>query len=406
MKRSTISYLLLAAVFSFCYSPASAQQSPLTTRSFVPLPQVLGMGDAAVTLPTQQSAFFYNPAHAAQNKFHVTIVGVQLSASNTFPDQISFFKDELQPAIDEGIDNLDNDRLKTLYDQTLEIGRQSTFLNLNVLAPAVSFRAGPVGVGLGVFGSSAITYRFPDGGGGLPQVQMVAMADAMAVGSAGVSLDQFGVSGLSVGVTAKYTQRYATLKNKPLDAISSEEAFDLYVANRASADLGFMYEVPLLGKLPGKLHVGLTLYDILGAPFAFEHDQTLQGTSTQATIDADIDAANTLLAVEPSFRFGVGYTLPQIPGGLVKESGVSIDYVGNQRPDINQAFFAHLRVGAQVKIKVLSVRAGLHQGYPTVGGGLSLGFMDLDYAYFGVEQGRYPGQLPSWHHAAQLRFGL
>lgn len=399
-------HLLLLLFLTIFAVPALAQQQLPATRSFVPLPNSLAMGDAVVALPMQQSAFFFNPAHAAYAKFHITIAGVRVGASSTLPDQISFFKDDLQPAVDEGIDNLDNERLKSLYDQTLAIGRQSTFLDVDVLAPSAGFHIGPVGVGVGIFGSSTIGYRFPDGGGGLPLVQVTAMADAMAVGTAGLNLTKFGVTGLSVGITAKYTQRYVTLKNKPLDAISSEEPFDLLSANRASVDLGFMYELPFLNKLPGNFQLGLALYDIAGAPFDFSHESTLQGESTAESIEQDIEAANTVFEVQPSFRFGVGYTLPKLPGGLLDETGITLDYVGTQNPALDQAFFAHLRVGAQARVKFFSLRAGLNQGYPTVGGGLSLGFVDIDYAYYGVEQGRYPGQLPSWHHAAQLRFGF
>ncbi len=387
-------------------SPVLAQHELLSTRSQVALPQTLGMGDAVVALPMQQSAFFYNPAHAAHAKLHVTIAGLQLSASSTVLDQLSYYKDDLQPALDEGIENLDSERLKSLYDRTLEVGRQTTFLNLNVLAPSAGFHIGPVGVGVGIFGSSTFAYRFPDGGGGLPLVQITGVADAMVVGSAGMSLSRFGVSGLSAGITAKYTRRYASLKSKPLDALSDNEPFDLLVANRTSVDLGFLYELPLLNKIPGKMHVGLAVYDIVGSNFDFAHESTIQGTSSPEAILQDIASANTFFEVQPSFRLGVGYTLPKLPLKLIDESGVMLDYVGSQSPHFDQAFFSHLRIGAQVKAKMVSLRAGLNQGYPTIGAGVSLGFMDLDYAYYGMEQGRYPGQLPSWHHAAQLRFGF
>lgn len=403
MKRF-LPLVLFGALFFI--SPALAQHELLSTRSRVSLPQTLGMGDAVVALPLQQSGFFYNPAHTAHSKLFLTVAGVQVSASSTVFDQVSFFKNELQPALDEGIENLDSERLKSLYDQTLAIGRQTTFMHLDVLAPAAGFHLGPVGVGVGIFGSSTVAYRFPDGGGGLPLVQVTAVADAMAVASAGMSLTKFGVTGFSFGITGKYTQRYASLKSKPLDTISEEEPFDLLVANRTSVDVGFLYELPLLKKIPGKVQVGLALYDIAGSKFEFEHQQTLQGVSTPAATLQDIAAANTFFNTSPSFRLGVGYTLPKLPLKLIDESGVSIDYVGSESPHFDQAFFAHLRVGAQVRIKVLSLRAGLNQGYPTAGGGLSLGFMDLDYAFYGMEQGRYPGQLPSWHHTFQLRFGL
>ncbi len=402
MKRFV---LLLSLLLLPCLT-ASAQQKPATTRSFAPDIGVLGMGNAVVALPMRGGAFFFNPAHAAHAKRHITFVGVQLSASNSLPDQINFFRDELEPAIDEGIDNLDSERLNALYDQTLAIGQKATRLNVTALAPSAGFKFGPVGVGLGFFGNANVSYRFPDGGGGLPLVQFTGMADAMAVGSAGVDLSKFGVSGLTVGLTAKYTQRFATFKNKPLDAISDTEPFALLSANRVSADIGFLYKLPLVNKLPGTINVGLALYDVAGNDFNFSHEGDLQGTSDPVTLAQDIEVANTFFAVEPSFRLGVGYTLPKIPGGLLDETGFTLDYAGGGNLPTDQAFLAHISMGASVRIKVLSARAGLNQGYPTVGAGLHLAVFHLEYAYYGVENGRYPGQLPGWHHAAQIRFGL
>lgn len=402
MKRFAFILLLLLCPFF----TAVGQQKPATTRAFAPDIGVLGMGNAIVALPTRGGAFFFNPAHAAHAKRHITFVGLQLSATSTLPDQISFFKDDLQPAIDEGIDNLDSERLNALYNQTLAIGQKTTRINATALAPSAGFRLGPVGVGVGFFGTSNFSYRFPDGGGGLPLVQVTGVADAMAVGSAGIDLSRFGVSGLTVGLTAKFTQRYTTFKNKPLDAISSTEPFALLSANRFSADLGFLYELPLVNKLPGTINVGLALYDIAGNPFDFAHEGDLQGTSDTAALEQDIALANALFAVEPSFRLGVGYTLPKIPGGLLDETGFTLDYAGGKDLPTEQAFLAHISMGASVRVKVVSVRAGLNQGYPTVGAGLHLAVFHLEYAYYGVENGRYPGQLPSWHHAAQIRFGL
>ncbi len=321
MKRFA---LLLSLLLLPCFV-ASAQQKPATTRAFAPDIGVLGMGNAVVALPTRGGAFFFNPAHAAHAKRHITFVGLQLAASSTLPDQVSFFKDELQPAIDEGIDNLDSERLNSLYDQTLAIGQKTTRINATALAPSAGFKAGPVGVGIGFFGNSSISYRFPDGGGGLPLVQVPGMADAMAVGSAGIDLSRFGVSGLTVGLTAKYTKRYATFKNKPLDAISDTEPFALLSANRVSADIGFLYKLPLVNKLPGTVNVGLALYDVAGNPFDFAHEGDLQGTSDATSLAQDIGLANTFFGIEPSFRLGVGYTLPKLPGGLLDETGFTID---------------------------------------------------------------------------------
>ena len=404
-RRRLISTIILLIV-GLQVSPLLAQNYRINTRSIVQLPSAQGMGDALVALPVQQSAFFYNPAHGAHSPFHLTVIGVRASMSNNVSDQIRFFRDELKPAIDEGIDNLSNEELSALYSETLNIGRAYSFLHADVLAPSVGAHIGPVGLGLGIFGTSSVQYNFPDAGGGLPLVNTQLVADGMVVANAATDLSKFGIEGLSTGLTAKYTSRFASLKSKPLDAISSDEAFYLLNANRFSIDLGFQYELPLLPYFPGNFHLGLALYDIAGSDFEFSHHSTLQGDDILEDIESDIQVANEVLNVNPSFRFGLAYSLPQIPLGILDETGVTLDYIGYNNPSIDQAFFARLRLGLQAKVKVLSIRTGLNQGYPTIGGGLSLGFVDLDYAFYGREEGRYPGQLPSWHHFAQIRFGI
>ncbi|MEZ4700036.1 MAG: hypothetical protein R2834_06880 [Rhodothermales bacterium] len=404
MQRSTpVLFLLLAFAVTM---PAAGQFVPQHSRSFVAMPQALGMGDAVVALPMQQSSFFYNPAHVAKARFHLTVAGARVSVSNNLFDQVAFYRDELQPALDTGLDNLDVDELDRLYRQTLDIGRVPTMLQADVLAPSFAMHVGPIGFGLGAFGSSHVRYRLPDGGGGLPLIDMEALADAMVVGSVGIDLTPFGVKGLSAGLNGKYTRRYVTFKSRPLDVFSSDEAFALIAGNRVGVDLGVLYERPAPGLLPGNLNIGLTMYDLVGSPFAYAYDRTLQGVASAEDVADDVARANAEFAVEPSFRLGVAYSLPKLPGGLLDETGVALDYVGYSEAAVDQAFLAHIRLGVQARVKILSLRAGLNQGYPTVGGGISLGFIDLDYAYYGTEGGRYPGQLATWYHSGQIRIGL
>jgi hypothetical protein len=63
-------------------------------------------------------------------------------------------------------------------------------------------------------------------------------------------------------------------------------------------------------------------------------------------------------------------------------------------------------MGVQTTVgHAFSVRAGLNQGYTTLGAGLELPFARIDYAFFGSEQGRVPGQSASRHHRIQVSLG-
>ena len=105
-SRRRLLSLILSATLLLTVFPAFGQTSRVTSRSLIQLPGAQGMGNALVALPTQQSAFFYNPAHITHSSFHLTIVGARVSMSTNVPEQVRFFNKELKPAIDDGIDNL------------------------------------------------------------------------------------------------------------------------------------------------------------------------------------------------------------------------------------------------------------------------------------------------------------
>ena len=70
------------------------------------------------------------------------------------------------------------------------------------------------------------------------------------------------------------------------------------------------------------------------------------------------------------------------------------------------ALFQKLNLGAELKYYVLDLRAGVHQGYPTVGLGLNLRVLQFDYAYFGMEAGNQPGQIMEYSHRLGITIGV
>ena len=51
---------------------------------------------------------------------------------------------------------------------------------------------------------------------------------------------------------------------------------------------------------------------------------------------------------------------------------------------------------------MIDARAGLNQGYYTLGVGADLGFLRVDAATYGVELGVYPGQLEDRRYILQI----
>jgi len=73
-------------------------------------------------------------------------------------------------------------------------------------------------------------------------------------------------------------------------------------------------------------------------------------------------------------------------------------------------FFRKFHLGGEYDLRATEhlgfvFRTGFNQGYPTVGAGLNLKIIKLDYAFYSVEQGRFTGQDGQGQHEVQLKFG-
>lgn len=415
--RTLVSLVALLAVLVL---PVEAQNRMQTNRSFVSSPKVLGMGDAGVALASRQTSFFYNPAHIGRSAslIHINFAGVHGSISNSVVDQVEFFNNRLQPAIDTGIDNLSDAELRSLYEDTFAQGQARSSVNGQFLLPSVVIGGKGVGIGAGAFASTGFDYRIENAGLGLPQLNVVSMTDIMGVATVGIDFQKMmGFSGLAVGITGKYTRRFLTVKNKPIDAFSSDENVYFIEGRSLGFDVGVLYDVGLI-PLPGTLTLGATAYDIRASDF----DYIFYGTPADLPVIGDqIDSddfvvdpvqaekevrhANERYALSPSYRVGVAYSPPSV--GFLGSLSVAADYIGYKNSVVDQSFLAHLHVGAQMRLlRIFKVRGGLSQGYPSFGGGLGLGIIHFDYAFHGVEDGRIPGQIRNQRHSAQVRIGF
>jgi hypothetical protein len=419
MKRPWMCLPLLV-VFIVAAVPAHAQNDMQTNRSFVASPKVLGMGDAGVALASRRTSFFYNPAHIGRTAslIHINFAGVHGSISNSVVDQVEFFNNRLQPAIDTGIDNLSDSELRSLYEDAFAQGQARSSVDGQFLLPSVIVGGKGIGVGAGVFATTGFDYRIENAGLGLPQLNVVSMNDIMGVATVGVDVQKLlGMSGLAVGITGKYTRRFLTVKNKPIDAFSSDESIYVIEGRSLGFDVGVLYDVGLV-PIPGTLTLGATAYDIRASDF----DYIFYGTPADLPVigeqmdsddfavdpgeaEQEVAHANESYALSPSYRLGVAYSPPSV--GFLGSLSMAADYIGYKNPPVDQSFFAHLHMGAQLRLlRLFKVRGGISQGYPTFGAGLGLGIIHFDYAFYGVEDGRIPGQIRNQRHSAQVRIGF
>lgn len=88
-----------------------------------------------------------------------------------------------------------------------------------------------------------------------------------------------------------------------------------------------------------------------------------------------------------SLGIGTGMDLP----GLDWKLGMEYRHIGLEGEQLGKK----IHLGAELGLPFLTLRAGLHQGYPTFGTTLDLFFFRIDAASYTTETGVYPGQTPS-----------
>lgn len=391
--------------------PAQAQRYQQYARAHVESVQVLGMGGSGVALSGPETAFFYNPAHFASAdlfRTRVEILGAQAELSTKFFSDLDFFLDRVQPALEDGFEFPLSEEDRALFDDALAQGRRPTVGQAAVALPSVMVGLGPYGIGGGVFAHNTTRYRFEDNGAGVPVLDLFSQLDAIVALGGGMRVPG---SNLSAGLTGKYVRRYIGYKNKDFLAIDPDDE-QLYVINGStvSFDLGLQYE-DAVASLPGSLDLGLAVYDLVGGGFEYDLYDSIDFTGSGSENTREVE--RVLADFEdrdgsPSFRLGAAYRVPALVAlsGL-QDVSVALDYLSTSTSESSQPFLSKFRLGAQAKVAgLVALRAGVSQGYPTFGTGLHTPFFRLDYVFYGVEDGRLPGQLDRYNHLVQLRVGL
>lgn len=411
-RRALFLALLLASPFAAADAQifGAIQQD---ARPHVASLQVRAMGGAVAAVPMAETAFFYNPAHLARldlSKPRITFVGAGASVSNEIFAEYRFIRNELEPAIDEGLEEIrleDYDRLVELYERALELGSTQTAATLTAYGPSVQMRISDnESIGIGLFGTNSFRMQFTDAGVGVPRLDAFDQLDLILPVTGAYGIPN---SPLAVGVTASYTRRYLTAKGALLEELDAEEEH-LYVlkGNSISFDVGIHAE-----DVMPNFDLGAAFYQVVGGGFNYSYDRRIDLTGNDGPNDeAEIAALEERFNAresKPTYRIGAAYRIPIPPSARAVVNSVTIatDYVSASTSEYDQPTGARLRVGIGAEIgRILSVHSGYSQGYPSFGASLNLPIVHLKYAYFGIEDGRIPGQLGRYNHNIQIRFGL
>ena len=287
------------------------------------------------------------------------------------------------------------------------MGRDQKTAGVAAEALAVQLKLGPLAVGAGAFADARARAKLTDGGAGIPVVDAYSQADLVVPVVA--ALDVPGTP-LSVGASVAYVERRVTAKSEFVDALEPD-AEKVYLLGGNGVALSAGVVAHGVG-LPG-LDLGMAVSNLGGVgDLTFDRSWAVSTPDDAEPADdageiAEMEARFAARESAPVLRMGAAYSLPLPKVSPVSDVAVSADWISGSTSEFDQAPETGVRVGAQARLaKVLWLRGGVAQGYPTAGVGLDLKFVQVDYATYAVEDGRTMGQLGRRNHVVQVRVGL
>lgn len=331
--------------------------------------RALGMGGPGVATMKGFDALIYNPAMLAKSEFGLELINVEAHISKDAFDLVDF--------IDKNQDILDNYTDADYSDAERQrlVDDMARFDN-NSLGAGVYPKLGLSlkNFAIGAYATSDIDFRL-DMGIIEPRIFIDGHADV--VYSAGFAaklqpgLISFLMNDLFVGGAIKIIKRQtvsykATASDADFDSVVDSLREDLETG--WGVDLGALYEI-----VPGKIDLGVKVVDLL------------------ASIEGD--KPPTIFNVGASWRYSKALLFAADYNDFFMHRGAN--------------FFNRLHFGAEFNLgKIMMLRGGFGQGYPSAGAGLDFGGLQFDVAVYGIEKGSVPGGDGDYMYSARLKIGI
>lgn len=321
--------------------------------------RALGMGNAFTSIVDNSDALFYNPAALCQ------VEGVNWRVMN--PRLGLNGQEALTTAQELGAASGDSlaDRLEPLFGKRLWLGA-----GLQSLVSLPCF-------GFGVYQAADVAFNLSNPA--LPTFYANVINDIGLIGGVGFAL----VPGLNVGMSLNRIYRIGSNVPLGVDTLVSASSSTLtsQIDNRGvgyAVDLAMQFVLPS----PAKPTFSFVWKNAGQTRFIKE-----SGSQSPPTIRDEM-------------IFGLGLTI-DLPLMTIRPA-VDLKYLNWSEEQIGKKVHA----GIEVELPLFAVRAGIHQGYYTMGLGVDLQFARFDIATYGVERGVYPGQSEDRRYLAQMTIEL
>jgi hypothetical protein len=342
----------------------------------------MGMGNTTVAVTTDRTAIFHNPAGLSliTDRIDLAVSPMVFSIDGNLFEMLeesarhsSVFADvgkELNPDVVDAIYALEKDWVGMQYLPEITVAKKN--------------------LGFGIYSTWPVGLRF-ESGHFIPKIGIRGQQDLVFTWAVGVPLQ---TEDTHFGISVEYLQRrpvletitpfhktfvyYEHLEDNPASALDFLGDFSK-IKHGTSFDIGFMHEV-------SGFRLASAVKDIFGV------------------VGGEV-------VFPPQLDLGAAYYFPQLePIEPIRGAVVSFELTDVAGFETRTGKFMHMgkkvHLGGEIDLKYVQLRAGLNQGYPTAGVGISGGLVQFDYVFFTEELGYYPGQQPRKMHVVSANIGL
>lgn len=327
--------------------------------------RAVGMGGAGIATMNDFSATMYNPAQLVRAERHFDLINVQATMGNDVIGMFDFY-DEHQETFENWDDATPDERSVLLNDMS---EYDDNWMGFGAY-PQIGFSLPNFAVG--IYGAGDVLFK-ADKGVFDPRVYMRGVADYVLTGGAAIELPvNFLPNKLYGGAALKIIRRYQvrelTLSASDVDVSTAYDTLVEESLHGFGLDVGALYEL-----IPGRMDLGMNIRDLVGS------------------IDGDA----------PPIQVNVGAAY-HVSRDIMLAADFNDVFFSEGENVFNKLYFG----GEYSGFRILALRAGFAQGWPSVGAGLKLGILDIDGAIYGVEHTDHPGGDGDYNYAVRLKLGL
>jgi hypothetical protein len=372
MKRSVIILLIGLAVSS----GAAARESAEILGA-----RYLGMGSCFVACPKGPTILFANPAAFDRvDERGLTVMGLTSTINSNTTKVVGFALDNRSKF--EDLDDMSEEEQDQFFDDIVD---KINYKRMNVMLSLVPFALVQRQMGGALFTDTHVSGMAFNGASNTPLVELLGTQDfggVVGYGYGWSDLAGYLPNRLSVGANAKYFRRYAYSARETVTELSDSDSPELMSGGAFGLDLGFLYDIN------DQARVGLAVYDVFASDVEWDGDSS----------DASRIQPGDTQEIQPSLRVGFTYLFRPTAEFLASPVLVAFDLAEPFDGDIT--FFKKIHMGMEASLfrSWFKARAGISQGYPSVG--VSLGM--FTYAYYAEETGRHAGQVADHRHVFSL----